>query len=112
MRFNRKRTIAHAIGKDGSKHVLRCVGRPTRSESSAAKKLPKPPWAGQPVVGLTGDNRLVLEDHHKRPASRTTSTARQWTVGVEPPPSRRLASAVRVTQPSLGDFVNYYPDLG
>ena len=27
--FNRKRTIAHAIGKDGGERILRCVGGPT-----------------------------------------------------------------------------------
>lgn len=27
--FNRKRTIAHAIGKDGGDRVLRCVGGPS-----------------------------------------------------------------------------------
>ena len=26
--FNRKRTIAHAIGKDGGERILRCVGGP------------------------------------------------------------------------------------
>ena len=27
--FNRKRTIAHAIGKDGGERILRCVGGPS-----------------------------------------------------------------------------------
>jgi hypothetical protein len=41
--FNRKRTIAHAIGKDGGERVIRCVGGPScvaKNRYSIAEELP------------------------------------------------------------------------
>jgi hypothetical protein len=41
--FNRKRTIAHAIGKDGGERILRCVGGPSciaKNRYGIAEELP------------------------------------------------------------------------
>jgi hypothetical protein len=41
--FNRKRTIAHAIGKDGGERILRCVGGPScvaKNRYSITEELP------------------------------------------------------------------------
>ncbi len=41
--FNRRRTIAHAIGKDGGERILRCVGGPSciaKNRYGIAEELP------------------------------------------------------------------------
>lgn len=41
--FGRKRTIAHALGKDGGERVLRCVGGPSSPARRTAWSVPRGP---------------------------------------------------------------------
>jgi len=62
--FNRKRTIASAIGKDGGERILRCVGGPAciaKNRYSVAEELPLS-WAAF-VAALTGSQQKGEPTH-------------------------------------------------
>jgi AAA domain len=59
--FNRKRTIAHALGKDGGERILRCVGGPScvaKNRYAITEELPLE-WAAfiQAMSDKPGDER-------------------------------------------------------
>jgi hypothetical protein len=59
--FNRKRTIAHAIGKDGGERILRCVGGPScvaKNRYGIAADLPLS-WAAFMAALSTNQNEGV-----------------------------------------------------
>lgn len=62
--FNRKRTIAHAIGKDGGERVLRTVGGPScvaKNRYGITEELPLS-WAA--FVAALSTNQKQGADHH------------------------------------------------
>jgi hypothetical protein len=62
--FNRKRTIAHAIGKDGGEHVLRTVGGPSCVAKNRYGITEELPLSWTAFVAALSNNQKQGADHH------------------------------------------------